>query len=105
MNAKRLLLPLALAAAIPLVYSLRGGEPAADAPLPTAAPFEIQRIPLNLATPEELTEVPGIGTRFAENILAARPADGFTTWEQVEQVRGVGPARLRLLQEHFSLPE
>ena len=105
MNAKRLLLPLALAALIPIVYLLRGADPDAEAPLPVAAPFTIERIPLNQATAEDLTEVPGIGTRFAEDILTRRPPEGFTSWDEVEKVRGVGPARLRLLQDHFSLSD
>jgi DNA uptake protein ComE-like DNA-binding protein len=48
--------------------------------------------------------IPGIGTKFAERFLSDRPAGGFTTWEQVDQVKGVGPSRLKQLQERFELP-
>jgi hypothetical protein len=103
-NAKRLILPFLLAALIPAVYWL-GGRDSTGAALPPDDPFPTPPpISLNLATIEDLVALPGIGTNIAGRVLEARPADGFQSWEQVGAVSGIGPSRLRLLQETFTLP-
>lgn len=106
MNAKTLVAPLALAAMIPAGHYALRPEPAAVTP-PAAA--EVARLTpakksLNDATLQDLADLPGIGMKSAESFLEARPAAGFRDWAQVDAVKGVGAARLRLLQERFTLP-
>jgi DNA uptake protein ComE-like DNA-binding protein len=112
-NAKRLWLPLVVVAIIPaghyLIKSVRQNvsAPALSAPdvnSTFAGPVVPQTISLNAAGEAELVAISGIGTKFAQNILAARPPEGFANWDEVDSISGVGPARLRQLQERFTLP-
>ena len=76
-------------------------------PAPVDAPrdaFEREKRSLRAATRQELERLPGVGTHFAGVFLAARPPSGFASWDDVDRLPGVGPARLRLLQENFTLP-
>ncbi len=102
MSDKRFVLPLLLAAAIPLTHALRGqaGELPPDADIPA---FSISRLPLHTATHEDLTDLPGIGTALADIIIAARPPAGYASWDEVDRLKGIGPAKLALLQKHFTL--
>lgn len=62
------------------------------------------RSSLNEATRMDLESVKGIGPAYATRILQAREADGgFTSWADVEAVRGVGPVRLGALKARFVL--
>ena len=58
------------------------------------------RLPLNGATEDDLARLPGIGRQVARALVAARP---FRTWDQVDSVRGVGPARLATLRDRTKL--
>ena len=72
---------------------LWAGVAAAD-PAPARAPLD-----LNRATAEELETLPGIGAAKAAAILEAREAQGgFTSVEQLESVRGIGPALVAKLR-------
>ena len=63
-------------------------------PSPARAPLD-----LNRATAEELETLPGIGAAKAAAILAAREAQGgFTSLEELEAVRGIGPALMAKLR-------
>ena len=49
-------------------------------------------ISLNTATAAELEELPGVGPKTAEQIVASRDAEGpFTSLEDLERVPGIGP--------------
>lgn len=62
---------------------------------PTAAETPVD---LNRATAADLERLPGIGSVLAGRILAWRDsAGGFASVEQLEEVRGVGPAMMRRL--------
>lgn len=51
-------------------------------------------IDLNRAGPAELTLIPGIGPRLAEEIVRYREKSGpFKTLSDLERVRGIGPVR------------
>ena len=104
MNAKSLILPAILAAAIPLghYFGRASVAPSASLPSPTQAALR-SKTPLNAATADDLTALPGVGTKFADQFIAARPATGFQSWDEVDKISGVGPARLRQLQENFEL--
>jgi len=66
---------------------------AAD-PAPARAPLD-----LNRATAEELETLPGIGASKAAAILAAREAQGgFASLDELESVRGIGPALMAKLR-------
>ena len=59
--------------------------------LATPAQAELE---LNTATAAQLAQLPGVGPRLAERIVAARGATGFTHWDElVHQVTGLGPVR------------
>jgi competence protein ComEA len=59
---------------------------------------------LNRASARELEQIPGIGSVLAARLVAARDsAGGFRNWEQVDAVKGVGPAMLARLKELASI--
>jgi competence protein ComEA len=67
---------------------------------PGAARLIGTRFDLNTATEQELAEIPGIGAALAHALVAGRTArNGFRSWEEVDGVPGVGPAKLKLLQD------
>lgn len=73
--------------------ALAGSAAAADV-APARAPLD-----LNRATAEELETLPGIGAAKAAAILAARDAQGgFSSIDQLEAVRGIGPALMAKLR-------
>jgi len=77
------LLGLVLAAAV-----------ASAEPAPARAPLD-----LNRATAAELESLPGIGASKAAAILAAREAQGgFSSLDELEAVRGIGPALMAKLR-------
>ncbi|MGA9520949.1 MAG: helix-hairpin-helix domain-containing protein [Myxococcaceae bacterium] len=69
-------------------------------PLPAGALLTLgARLDLNRATAEELALVPGVGPSLARELVRERERLGrFSSWEEVDQVRGVGVARLEALQ-------
>lgn len=56
-----------------------------------------QKFDCNTATERDFARVPGIGGHVAQSLVKARGA-GFTSWEQIDAVPGVGDARLATLQ-------
>lgn len=58
------------------------------------------KVELNRATAQELALLEGIGPQLAQAIVDERErVGGFTRWEQLDGVPGVGPARLQTLRE------
>jgi competence protein ComEA len=74
---------------------LAAGAAAADpSPADPVAPID-----LNRATAEELETLPGIGAAKAAAIVAARDAQGgFSSLDELENVRGIGPALMAKLR-------
>lgn len=61
-------------------------------------------IDLNRATPAELDALPGIGPATAAAIVAHRDANGpFAAVDDLEQVRGIGPAKLDVIRPLVTL--
>ncbi len=61
-------------------------------------------VSLNSATESELTTLPGIGPATAAAIIAHRETTGgFSTVEQLLDVRGIGPARYESLRDQVIL--
>ncbi len=56
------------------------------------------KLDLNAATLEELASLPGVGARLARDLAEARQRRPFSSWEEVDEVRGVGPATLHALK-------
>ena len=78
---------LAAAASLAVVQAIR----APDAPAP--APLAVD---LNAAGPDELSLLPGVGPSLAARIVEDRTSRGpFRTVDDLDRVRGVGPALLR----------
>jgi competence protein ComEA len=76
-------------------------EPSNGGPPSTGSRTRAGATPLDLnrATAEELERLPGIGAVLAERIVAYRDSKGgFRSVEELEQVRGVGPAMLAKLK-------
>jgi competence protein ComEA len=81
---------LAAVASLAVVQALR----APDAPAP--APLAID---LNTAGPDELSLLPGVGPSLAARIVEDRMARGpFRAIDDLDRVRGVGPALLRAVR-------
>ena len=72
-----------------------GGEPPASIRLALGL-----RLPLNRVSEADLARVPGVGAPVAHALVQARP---FRSWAEVDSVRGVGPARLQVLQRGTEL--
>jgi len=80
-------------------------EPAggAAAQLPARlTPLFFQPIPLNQADEELLTTISGIGPVFARRIIEFRNQQGMiNNIEELDAVKGVGPAKLKILKAHL----
>lgn len=64
-----------------------------------------QKVPFDRLTADELALLPGVGPSLAAELIAARNAKGrFCSWEEVDAVDGVGPARLEALQRLAEIP-
>lgn len=75
----------------------------ASAPLPARlAPLFFQPIPINQADEELLITIPGIGPAFARRIIDFREQQGrINAIEELDEVKGVGPAKLEILKAHL----
>jgi len=51
----------------------------------------VGRVDLNTASQEELENLPGVGLKLAERIIAARQQRPFTSLAALDQVPGIGP--------------
>ncbi|HTS80821.1 MAG TPA: helix-hairpin-helix domain-containing protein [Myxococcaceae bacterium] len=72
-----------------------GREP----PAPVRAALGL-RLPLNRVDEADLARLPGVGPLAARALVQARP---FRSWDEVDAVKGVGPARLRTLRQATEL--
>ena len=67
---------------------ISGGEPSQSGTQAT------DKISLNTATAQELTALTGVGEKTAQAIIAYRDAHGgFTSIDELQQVKGIGPAK------------
>lgn len=63
-----------------------------------------ERLDPNLAPAVELERLPGIGAARARAIVEAREEEPFRSLDDLARVPGIGPATLRRLAPHISLP-
>lgn len=59
-------------------------------------------VDLNTATLEQLQDLPGIGPSKAQAILDERKNGKFTSVDDLERVRGIGPALMAQLRERVT---
>ena len=83
--------------------------PAADIPDETLAKvvdksFQNGKININHAGVNELIQLPGIGEELAKRIIAYRTEHGpYTCAEDLLNVNGIGPVRLKQIQTHITI--
>jgi competence protein ComEA len=71
-----------------------GAEPSAPQKLTAGA-----KLDLNRASEVDLAAIDGVGPALARAIVEARARQGgFKSWDEIDQVPGVGPARLEGLK-------
>ncbi|MGB3404858.1 MAG: DUF655 domain-containing protein [Microcoleaceae cyanobacterium] len=61
-----------------------------------------EKLNLNTATQAELEALPGIGSKLAERIIAARNKKPFSSWEDLDQVSGIGDKLLEKLNDRVT---
>ncbi|MBI3185117.1 MAG: helix-hairpin-helix domain-containing protein [Myxococcales bacterium] len=80
------------------VARCEGGPPLTPAPAGAGLTVGL-KLDLNRATEHELGLVPGIGPKLARELVSARGArGGFKSWDEVDDVPGVGGAKLEALR-------
>jgi len=60
-------------------------------------------IDINTATAEELTSLPGIGPVIAGKIVEYREAKAFETIEEIQEVKGIGPAKFEAIKDRITV--
>lgn len=71
----------------------------------SAVPGRSGPVDLNSATVEQLETLPGVGPSTAAAIVAHRESNGpFSSIEELDEVRGIGPARLEQLRDLVVVP-
>ena len=76
--------------------------PPAKPPPAKLAPLFFKPIPINQADEELLITIPGIGPAFARRIIEFRDQHGrINAIEELDAVKGVGPAKLKILKAHL----
>lgn len=64
------------------------------------------KIDINHASAEELTMLPGIGAKIAENIVTYRYIHGtFENIAQLKEVKGIGDARFQSIMNYVTIGE
>jgi comEA protein len=76
---------------------------AAAMALPCAAAASGGKLDLNSATVEQLQELPGIGPSKAEAIIEERKKARFTSVDDLERVKGIGPSVMTQVRDHVSV--
>lgn len=80
------------------------GSPGNSAAPPAEAPAEAGKININTATAAELERLPKIGPSIAQRIIAYRDANGpFARVEDLQKVKGIGPATFAALKDYVTV--
>ena len=66
--------------------------------------FKKQKVKINEAKQEELEELPGIGPSIAKKIIEYREQNGkFTSIDELQEVKGIGEAKLENIKEYITV--
>lgn len=72
--------------------------------VPSSWAGDAGKINLNKATVAELTQLKGIGTKYAERIVEFREKNGpFKKPEDILQIQGIGPKTLELNKDRLTV--
>ena len=75
---------------------------ASETPPARLAPLFFKPIPFNQADEELLITIPGIGPVLARRIIEFRAQHGkITSIDELDAVKGIGPAKLKILKAHL----
>lgn len=104
----RIVVPTTIPTPSVSVVSETGSTVAPTVPVPAAPPVGdpsiAKAVPINVASPEELDRLPGIGPVLAERIVAYRTANGpFRELDDLEQVQGISSRMVEDLRPLVSL--
>lgn len=64
---------------------------------------EVKLISINSATLEELQTLPSIGPVIAQRIMEYRKSNTFQSLEQIQNVKGIGPAMFNKIKDKICL--
>ncbi len=70
--------------------------------------MKVLSIPININTArvEELDILPGVGPKMAQAIIAFREAHGkFSTLEDLQKIKGLGPRKFAAIRPHITLTD
>lgn len=71
--------------------------------LPSVAASIVGQVNVNTASTEELQQLPGVGAARAQAVIDAREArGGFTSVDDLLEVKGIGAASLEALRPHVT---
>ena len=85
-----------------MLFAFAPGALAAEAPSRKGGLEGVVNI--NTASAEQLQLLPGVGKSRAQAIVERRKENGgFTSIEQLQQVKGIGPAMLKRMRPHVAL--
>ena len=65
--------------------------------------FAQELMNINTATAQELTDLPGIGPVIAGKIVEYREAKPFDTIEEIQEVKGIGPAKFEAIKDRITV--
>ena len=65
--------------------------------------FAQDLVNINTATAQELTDLPGIGPVISGKIVEYREAKSFDTIEEIQEVKGIGPAKFEAIKDRITV--
>ena len=65
--------------------------------------FAQDLVDINAATAQELTSLPGIGPVIAGKIVEYREAKAFSNIEEIQEVKGIGPAKFEAIKDRITV--
>ena len=96
--------PVELPPAIDLAAHIAATDSAVAAEERAATPLAVgERVDPNTAPVVELMRLPRVGRSLAERIVAARDSAPFRSLDDLDRVRGIGPALLEGIAPHLAL--
>lgn len=67
--------------------------------------FSLEKINLNTATMEQLTQIKGIGAVTAQKIVEYRQNEKFTSVEELTNVQGIGDKTLERFRDQLTVED